>query len=218
MWYPHIESSGFLRPSFAGCNERRKISCIKDTADFLDKLEDLGEITEGAILVNADMFGMYSIVSHIEGLEVLCKQYDKFLPKKLPIKNIIKMANFVLKSNFFEFNYKFFQQISGTAIGTRFASFPYAFIFMDFIETEFLKTQPIKPWLWKRLIDDVFFIWADSEESLPLRDLKSHVEDLKGWFLRRCYPQRIVKGPMDRAFSFPLEYDTQQNKNENGIP
>ena len=43
---------------------------------------------------------------------------------------------------------------------------PYASIFMDYIETEFLKTQSIKPWLWKRFIDDVFFIWTDSEENV----------------------------------------------------
>ena len=35
---------------------------------------------------------------------------------------------------------------------------------MDFIETEFLKTQAIKPWLWKRFIDDIFFIWTDSRK------------------------------------------------------
>ena len=42
----------------------------------------------------------------------------------------------------------------------------YDCIFMDFIETEFLKTQSIKLWVWKRFIDDVFFIWTDSEKNL----------------------------------------------------
>ena len=47
--------------------------------------------------------------------------------------------------------------MSGTAIGTKSAP-PYACIFMDYVETEFLKTQAIKSWLWKRFIDDIFFI------------------------------------------------------------
>ena len=97
-------------------------------------------------------------IPHTEGLAVLRKQYDKFLHKKVPTEDIIKMADFVLKNNFFEFNSKFFLQISGTAIGTKFDSLPYACIFMDYIEPEFLKTQPIKPRVWKRLIDNVFFI------------------------------------------------------------
>ena len=66
------------------------------------------------------------------------------------------MADFLLKNNLFEFDYKFHQQISGTAVGTKFEP-PYAFIFVDYIETEFLKTQAIKPWQWKRFIHDIFF-------------------------------------------------------------
>ena len=107
---------------------------------------------------------MYPILPYIEDLEVLRKQYDKFLHKKLPKEDIIKMADFVLINNSFEFNSKFLQQISGTAIGTK--SPPYACIFMDYIETEFLKTQSIKPWVWKRFIDNLFLIWTDNEENL----------------------------------------------------
>ena len=43
------------------------------------------------------------------------------------------MAEIVLSNNFFEFNSGTFQQISGTAIGTKFA-LPYAFIYMDQVE------------------------------------------------------------------------------------
>ena len=42
----------------------------------------------------------------------------------------------------------------------------YDCIFMDFIETEFLKTQSIKISVWKRFIDDIFFIWTESEKKL----------------------------------------------------
>ena len=45
---------------------------------------------EGAILVTTDMVGIYPSISHIEDLEVLCKQYGKFLHKKVPTEDIIK--------------------------------------------------------------------------------------------------------------------------------
>ena len=54
------------------------------------------------------------------------------------------MAEFVLKNNLFKFNNKVFQQTSGTAIGTKFAP-PYACIYMDRVEQDFLKTQELKP-------------------------------------------------------------------------
>ena len=90
------------------------------------------------------------------------------------------MVDFVLKNNLFEFDCKIYQQISSTAIGTRFA-LPYACIFMDYVETEFLKTQAIKPWLWKRFIDDIFFIWTDSQKKLNkfLKNLNEFHPNLK---------------------------------------
>ena len=66
--------------------------------------------------------------------------------KKISTDDLTKMAEFVLKNNYFEFNGKVKDPILGTAIGTKFAS-PYASIFMDQVETEFLKTQKHKPFV-----------------------------------------------------------------------
>ena len=75
------------------------------------------------------------------------------------------MAAFVLKNNYFEFNSTVKHQISGTAIGTKF-DLPCAWIFMDNIEREFLKSEKIQPWIWFRYIDHIFFIWAVREKEL----------------------------------------------------
>ena len=75
------------------------------------------------------------------------------------------MAEFVLKNNVFEFDTNVYQQISGTAIGTKFTP-PYACIFMDQFETKFLENQNLKPLVWFRYIDDIFFIWTHGEENL----------------------------------------------------
>ena len=111
----------------------------------------MGEVPERAILGTADAVGLYPSIPHTEGLEFPRKQFDKFLHKEALTEDIMKIADFVLKN-------KFFQQISGTAIGTKLPPppSPYACIFMDYIETEFLKTQSIKPWVWKQFIDNVF--------------------------------------------------------------
>ena len=65
------------------------------------------------------------------------------------------MAEFVLKNNFLEFDLKVKQQISGTVIGTNFAP-PYACIFMDKVEIDFLEMQAVKPLVWLRYIDNIF--------------------------------------------------------------
>ena len=67
-------------------------SYIKDTADFLDEFKDLAEIPDGAILVIADVVWLYPSIFHTEGLEVLPRQFDRLLHKKVPSKNIMKMT------------------------------------------------------------------------------------------------------------------------------
>ena len=52
------------------------------------------------------------------------------LIKKVSTEDIRKMVNFVLKNNLFEFNSKFYKQISETAVGTK-CSPPCAYIFID---------------------------------------------------------------------------------------
>ena len=74
------------------------------------------------------------------------------------------MPKFVLNNNVFEYNLKTKQQISETAINTKFA-LPYACLFVDKVEIEFLDKEILKPWVWLRWIDDIF--WTHGEESLP---------------------------------------------------
>ena len=60
--------------------------------------------------------------------------------KFISTDEIVKMAEFILKNNYFQFNVKVNKQISGTAIGTKFASIC-ACVFIDQVETDFLTTQ-----------------------------------------------------------------------------
>ena len=112
---------------------RSGMSFIRDTNDFLSKLKILKKAPDNAILVTADVVGLYPSIPHDEGLEVLKKQLDNFYEKSIPIEDLVKMAEFILKNNYFVFNSNVRYQISGTAIGTKFA-LPYACIYMDCME------------------------------------------------------------------------------------
>ena len=60
------------------------------------------------------------------------KQLDNFYEKTIGTEDLVKIAEFVLKNNYFEFNSNVKHQISRTAIGTKFTS-PYACIYMGYI-------------------------------------------------------------------------------------
>ena len=49
-------------------------SYIKDSGDFLKKIKSIGKIPEGAILVTADVIGLYPSISHGAYLEALRKR------------------------------------------------------------------------------------------------------------------------------------------------
>ena len=155
-------------------------SYIKDSGDFIKKTRNLGSIPENAILVTADVVGLYPSIPHEAGLKALREVFDKREQHTIPTSELIRMADFVLKNNYFEFNGQIKQQISGTAIGTKFAP-PYACLFMDKIETAFLETQQLQPLVWFRYIDDIFFIWTHGEQELQtfLRSLNEFHTDIK---------------------------------------
>ena len=60
---------------------------------------------------------------------------------------------------------KTLKQKRGTAIGTKFAP-PYSILFMAELEEEILSEIELKPYLWWRYIDDIFFLWEHGEEKL----------------------------------------------------
>ena len=137
-------------------------SVIKDTSDFLQKLESLGHIPSTAILCTIDVIGLYPHIPHGEGLEALLGAFNR-AEWELPVEDLVSLARLVLENNYFEFDEKIFRQKLGTAIGTKFAP-GFANIFMGHMEEKFLETCELKPWVWWRFLDDIFVIWLHSEE------------------------------------------------------
>ena len=139
-------------------------SYLKDSGDFLKKIKNISSIPEETTLVTANAISLYPSIPHTAGLAVLRDALDNIEVKKNPKKGLVKKAEFVLHNNYFKFNGSIKQQLSVTAIGTKFAP-PYVCIFMDKLETNFLKTQTLRPLVWFRYID-VFFLWTRGEVNL----------------------------------------------------
>ena len=110
---------------------------------------------------------MYPSIPHEVGSKALRKVLDKREQHTIPTSELIRMADFVLKSNYYEFSGQTKQLISGTAIGNKFGS-PYACFFMDKIETAFLETKEFQSLVWFRYIDDIFFTWTHGGQNFEL--------------------------------------------------
>ena len=90
--------------------------------------------------MTADIVRLCPIILNKAGLKALKEVLNRREKKKFSIEDHVKMAEFVLKNNYFEFNGQVKHQILGTVIGTKFPP-TYVCIFMDYIETKFLQTQ-----------------------------------------------------------------------------
>ena len=155
-------------------------SCIKDSGDSLKKISNVGNIPENAILVTADVIGMYPNIPHNAGLKALNNVLEAREHKAVSTEDRVKMARFVWENNYFEFNGDAKKQITGIAIGTKFAP-PHTCIFMDDLETKFLQFQSLQPLVWFRYIDDIFFLWTHGKDKLEkfLYDLNSFDNNIK---------------------------------------
>ena len=164
---------------------RNGLSYIRESQHFLERIKTIGNIPENAILVTADVVGLYPNVPHQAGLNALKNALEKRDLKKIPTEDLVKMAEFVLKNNLFEFNSKVYQKKSGTAIGTNFHE----------LEQKFLETQDKKLLIWLRYIDDIFFIWAHGEQQLEtfLNDLTSFSPQFEFYFRKEQKENTIFR-------------------------
>ena len=75
-------------------------SCIKDTIDFLGKLDELGKLPENAILVTTDIVGLYASIPHVDGLEALSAKLEEREDKSIPTEDLLQMLDLFWKTTF----------------------------------------------------------------------------------------------------------------------
>ncbi|CAM4539231.1 unnamed protein product [Lepidochelys kempii] len=136
-------------------------SNLRDTTDFLRKLQSIGDLPENTVLATMDVEALYTNIPHKDGLQAVRNS----IPDNVTANLVAELCDFVLNHNYFTFGDNVYLQISGTAMGTRMAP-QYANIFMADLEQRFLSSRPLKPLLYLCYIDDIFIIWTHGKEAL----------------------------------------------------
>ena len=144
-------------------------SHIKDSKHFLQILETIDKIPNNAILVTADVTSLYTNIPHEDSIEAVAQHYAQWshiLPQHSPKTEVIKIIlHFILKHSNFRFQDQHLKQNTGTSMGGRYAS-PYANIFMGKIEDIIHQEWSHHIYIWKRFIDDIFFIFTGTTTEL----------------------------------------------------
>ena len=153
-------------------------SYIKNTYDFLDKVLDT-KLSSHSLLITLDVESMYTNINHDEGLKAVKNAFSDLAhdSKFIAIMELLELS---LKGNDFEFDNKLFLQISGTAMGQKYAPH-YADIYMAEFEKEALAKCELQPTCYYRYLDDIFIIWPHGLDAFNtfLNTFNTHRSSIK---------------------------------------
>ena len=165
-------------------------SYIRDTTDFINKLENTQNLPKTFFLVTLDVTSLNTNIPNHEGLTAVACTLRRHRPAyRISHQSILSLLKLVLHCNNFIFEDKHYLQIGGTAMGTKLAP-SYANIFMGELESKMLRTAPYQPYVYLRYIDDIFIIWTGTEMQLQA-------------FYNHC-------NQFHKSIKFTIEYSTEK--------
>jgi hypothetical protein len=145
--------SNILRPIVVKCP-----TYIKDTTHLLQKIDHFrfDRQSDENLLFTMDVKGLYTNIPNGDGLNALKFYLEREDENKIPVRIVLRLAELVLTMNCFQFNNKFYSQVSGTMMGTPF-SVDYSCLTLS--HQEFMINETYgddKPVMYVRYIDDIF--------------------------------------------------------------
>ena len=129
-------------------------------------------VSENDTFATLDVVSLYSNITHDLGVRALKYWLENFPDEigRFPPEFIIESVELILKNNYFEFNDRNFLQVTGTAMGTKFAPV-YANLVLGYLEISLYDslvesfTHEIADKIMQyyiRYIDDIFIIWNEN--------------------------------------------------------
>ena len=128
-----------------------------------------------------DIKALYPMIPVNKALECVREELknDPTLKDRAPwsIDDMMKLVEICLETHFKTIDGRVFTQTDGTPIGKSISG-PIAGIYLNWFEREFVfsEEKKRKPIFWKRMCDDMSFIWAMTR-TVPIRPCKSLPDD-----------------------------------------
>ena len=91
-------------------------SYIKDTTDFLHKVQSLGHLPDNTLLVTLDVSSLYTTISHQEGIAAYAAALNTVVIQAPPPADLVTLISEILTKNSFVFGDHSYLQVHGTAM------------------------------------------------------------------------------------------------------
>ncbi|KAL7382914.1 hypothetical protein ABVT39_001599 [Epinephelus coioides] len=147
-------------------------SYTKDSIDFIKTLQ-AQPTQDNNFMVTMDIESLYTNVPKQEGLRAakhFLHQQDSDNSNTPSLVCLLELMETVLTNNYFMFGNDFYLQVSGVSMGSKMSP-SFASLFVGLLEQEVILNPVVNPFLphisaYERYIDDIWFIWNSTEESL----------------------------------------------------
>ena len=143
-------------------------------------------------ILSFDVINLYTNISHdlrIEAIQFWLEKHPNLIHKRFSKEFILEGIKGILENNNFVFDDMYYNQIRGTAMGTKFAP-TYATLVLAYLEEKlYTQLESVNKDLSeyvkhnrKRFLGDCFIIWINSEQELhnklnyPYTDIKFTIE------------------------------------------
>lgn len=118
LWQPHGKISMYVDLHLKPLTSKIG-SYIKDTTDFLQKLNTLDKLQVDSFLVTVDVISLYTNIPHKDGIRATKYALETRTTKEPQTSVLLRPLHFILTRTAFKFNNRFYEQISGTTMGTK---------------------------------------------------------------------------------------------------
>ena len=128
------------------------------------------------IMMSYDVKALFTSVPIQPALNIIEKllKEDTGLQNRttMSVKHIMDLLEFCLRSTYFTYQGKYFEQVEGAAMGSPISPIV-ANLYMENFEVRALSTSPNPPLMWKRFVDDTFVVIKKAHKEEFLTHLKS---------------------------------------------
>ena len=148
---------------------------VQNTGDFVQQLKK-SNFNSKMCIISYDVKALFISVPIQPVIEIIKKQLedDKELQQRISmaVNHIICLLEFCLKNTYFIFQGRYYEQITGTAMGSPISPIV-ANLYMKAFEVKAFNTAPHPLNLWRRFVDDTFVVIQSSHMDSLIKHINS---------------------------------------------
>ena len=133
---------------------------VQNSRDFIQQIQDI-RLKEDQCIMSYDVKALFTSVPIQPAIDVIKKRLeeDGELQKRtsMSVQHIISLLEFCLRSTFFTFQDRLYEQHKGAAMGSPISPIV-ANLFMEDFEKNAIESSPHPPCFWRRFVDDTLML------------------------------------------------------------